>query len=258
MPAIAAESTAADVLDAAKTAETVKPVNGAVHELSKAELDERRRGKIRARYADGKPVSLADRKWAGIADEDDGFVRGYVGVIGHVFKVHGVTLSKVSIGAWRRGTSLPPGCNDPFPEPEPPDKFRISTFMPWILKHVPKPSENARNGRRNGKIVDWVGEKQRIIALREQRKLDKEKREDDGKHILRSDHEAASAMIVAKLRSIVLNAWKRQFATEMQPGFAKLVQSGLAGDALIAAGRDLFGEVGRKVIKNIEDQCEKL
>ena len=258
MPPNAAESHAAADSEAAKQSETGKPANGAAVVFDKAAADEKRKSKICERYENGQYVSRTDKQFAGIEDSSvhqSGTVKGYTGVIQHVREHHGVTLHRTQLSAWSYGRSLPQGCTEPFPPLEPPDRHRISTFMRWIVAYIPKPSETAKKNGRNGNLplTDYIGERQRLAMERERKELLWAEQEKGEKYVLRTDSEAALEAVVQKFRSIIRNAWRRQLKADMQ---AELRSHGFT-DQQMAAIQDVFGEVGRKIIRNIEDACEK-
>src|SRR5258708_7865696 len=110
-----------------------KQNNSAVPEFDRAAADAERKANIRLRYTRGQYVSRTEKQFAGMDDDpihQNGTVRGYGGVIEHIRQHHGITLSKTTLSSWSHGRSLPQGCTEPFPPCEPPDRHRISTFMP--------------------------------------------------------------------------------------------------------------------------------
>lgn len=228
--------------------------NGDTAAAKRSKLIAERIAVIEKRFALGEPLSRADKKLANLPVENtEGTVNGYGGVIGHIFKHHGVTLLKTSLSAWTRGNSLPVGCHEPFPACEPPNRYRIETFMAWVVKHIPKPSETAKNGKANGEITDYVGERHRIAMLREKKQLLWAEQENDVKYVLRSDSESALDTVVQKLRSFIRNAWRRQLNADTQ---TELRKRGFT-DAQLATVAEVYAEVGKTIIRNIEDQCEK-
>src|ERR1017187_6776464 len=107
----------------------------------KLEADKIRKQSIWLRYTKGQRVSIEDKRFAGIQDNDtapgDIIGGGQEGVAEYIRNnFPGCVCNKMDISRWMRGLHLPMGCTENFPPPPLSGRHKKSIVGSWVEKYL--------------------------------------------------------------------------------------------------------------------------